>query len=214
MKLKTQQINLFQKIGWLILRPIFKFFTDYKLESESNIKNLTRPMIIVSNHVSFLDPLIIGTILPINSKVYPLYFITKDTIITTPLFGGFLKLFGAFRAWKGKGLEKSLEEPKKILQAGYSVVFFPQGHRYQEFKIEQGRPGTAALALATNKPILPIAICGLNPFSWKKFFLRKYKVKVKIGQPFWLKEEIIPAILTDLHHPTQIIMEKIEKLLK
>lgn len=214
MELKAQQINILQKIGWLILRPILKFFTDYKLEAESDIKNLTRPMIIVSNHVSFLDPSIIGTILPINSKVYPLYFITKDTVITTPLLGGFLKLFGAFRAFKGEGLEKSLEEPKRILQAGYSVSFFPQGRRYGEFKVEQGRPGTAALALATNKPILPIAICGLNPFSWKNFFLRKYRVKVKIGQPFLLKEEITSAILTDLLRPTQIIMEEIEKLLK
>lgn len=212
--ISSKIIKFSQKIGWITLRPILKFFIRYRLEIKASPGKFYRPLIVVSNHTSYLDPSIIGTILPFNSQVYPIYFITKDTVATVSLLGGFLKLLGAFRAWKGEGLQKALEEPKKILQNGYSVVFFPQGHRSPEFHADQGRPGAAALALETNKPILPIGISGLTNFSWKNFFLRKYHVKVKVGQPFSLKEKLGSQTPPDLHQPTEIIMREIERLLE
>ncbi|MDP2918257.1 MAG: lysophospholipid acyltransferase family protein, partial [bacterium] len=160
-------LKISQKIGWLFLRPILKFFIHYRFCANCDIKDLQSPLIIVSNHLSYLDPPILGTVLPFGSPVYPIYFIAKDTLMTAPVWGGFLKLFGAFRAWRGEGLQRSLAEPKQILQNGCSLIIFPQGKRYPyfEYKLEQGRPGATVLALQTQKPILPMAICGMPAFS-------------------------------------------------
>lgn len=205
-------LKVTQKIGWIILRPFLKFFIGYSLRADCDVKTLKSPMIIASNHVSFLDPPIIGTVLPINCPVYPAHFITKDRYITTPVLGGILKLFGAFRAWRGEGLEKSLTEPKKLLLNGCSVVFFPEGGLKKGLV---GKPGATMLALQTNKPILPMAICGLENFSWPKFFLRKHRVKVIIGKPFLLKDKMAELFCAgNVEIGTQVIMEEIKKLLE
>lgn len=206
-----------QKIGWIILRPILKFFTDYRAcaDADCDIKNIKKPVLIVSNHVSYIDPPLIGTVLPINCKAYPVYFITKDKIMAVPVLGGLLKFFGAFSARRGEGLEKSLAEPMEILNRGYSVVFFPEGKRHQIFAMENGRTGAATLALQTNVLVLPVAICGLSPFSWKNFFLRRYYVKINIGQPFLLKNKLAKVFCeSNAAVGTQIIMKEIKRLIE
>lgn len=214
--LSPKIIKITQKIGWIALRPILKFFTGYYLVSQIDPKALKRPLIIVSNHTSLIDPPLLGTALPFSCPAYPIYFIAKDSLFTAPFLGGFLKFFGAFRAWRGEGLQKSLKEPKRILENGCSVVFFPQGKRYQEFLSEQGKPGAASLALDSGVPILPCAICSLAPFSWKNFFLRRYRVRIKIGRPFLLREKLAQNYVFDdnLEIATQIVMREIQKLLE
>jgi len=209
-------LNITQKFGWLVLRPLLKFFIRYRCSTDCDLKDLTSPLIIVSNHISYLDPPIVGTVMPFGCPTYPVYFITKDKLMTAPFLGGFLKFFGAFRAWRGQGLEKSLKEPKEIIGRGCSLVFFPQGGKKPDFALEQGKPGAAALSLQTDTPILPVAICGLTPFSWKNLFLRQYRVRVKIGQPFSLKEKLTQHYIFEdnLEIATQIVMREIQKLLE
>jgi len=211
-KANPRVLKLSQKFGWLLLRPILKFFTGYKPYVLCEIDDIKSPLIIASNHVSFLDPPILGTVLPINCPAYPAYFITKDKYMAIPVLGGFLKLLGAFRAWRGEGLEKSLAVPKKILASGGSVVFFPEGGLKKGLA---GKPGAAVLALGTNRPILPVAICGLGNFSWLKFFLRQHRVKVLIGKPFLLKDKLTEFYAPDnIEIGTQIIMQEIKKLVE
>lgn len=169
-RLRDICVRAVQAVGWLLLRPLLKFFIRYRYHSQIDLKKIKTPVIVIANHFSNLDPVIVGTILPFGSTIYPIYFIAKDTLLTVPILGGFLKLCGAFRAHKKEGYEKSLAEPKKILANGHSIMIFPQGHRYREFRIDQGRTGTAMLALESGRPVLPIAICGVNGFSWKNVF--------------------------------------------
>jgi len=176
-----------------------------------DIEKLEKPLLIVANHTSNWDSPIIGTAM-ISCKLSPVYFITKDSLMTAPVLGGFLRLFGAFRAHKGEGMETSLIEPKEILENGYCVIFFPQGGRLAEFKTQEGRPGAAVLALQGGYPILPVAICGMTSVNFKDFFLRKNKVKVVIGQPFFLKNRLADDFF-DLKIATKIIMGEIEALL-
>ncbi|MDD5590150.1 MAG: lysophospholipid acyltransferase family protein [Candidatus Portnoybacteria bacterium] len=212
---KGKILNIVQKIGWIILRPFFLFFAHFKYETEIDLNSLKRPIIIVANHETFIDTLLIGDALPFSCPIFPIYFIAADEYIKTPGLGSLMKLFGAFPACKGQGMEKSLEMPKKVLASGCSVFFFPQGRRCANFELEQGKPGAAILALQTNKIILPVAICGLSNFSWKGFFLRRHRVRIRIGKPFLLKDK-----LDEIYCPgnfevgTQIIMEEIKKLLK
>lgn len=214
-KIKPANLRISQKIGWFVIWPILKFFIRYRYYLSCDRQELKRPLLIVSNHLSYLDPMILGTVLPSGCPAYPTYFIAKDSFLEPPLFGGFLKLFGAFRAWRGQGLERSLAIPKEILRSGCSVVFFPQGRRYQDFALEQGRPGAAVLALTTGTQVLPVAICGMSPFSWKKFFLRQYRVRVIFGKPFSLSQKLDEFFASgNVEVGTQIIMQEIKKLLE
>ncbi|OGZ33439.1 MAG: hypothetical protein A2174_01245 [Candidatus Portnoybacteria bacterium RBG_13_41_18] len=209
-------LTLNQKFGWIILRPFLKFFTRYSFCVDCDIRDLKRPFIITSNHTSHIDSPLFGTVLPFGCGVYPVYFIAIDRFWTTMSFRGkFLRLFGAFRAYKKEGLDKSLAIPQKILKDGYSLLFFPQSHRRPYFDVNEGRQGAAILALKTKIPILPVAICGISNFSWKDFFGRKYRIKVKIGQPYFLHEKLSSQnAAEDVQEGTKIIMLEIKKLLE
>lgn len=195
----------FYHLAWLLLRLFLKIFTGYRVKFKAPLPK-KGPLLIVANHLSFLDPLLVGTSFPFFSKIHPIYFITQDVLMEKPILGLLLKALGGFPAKKGQGLEVSLATPKKLLEQGKTVVFFPQGRRQQIFDVNQGRVGSAVLALDTKTPILPLAIIDSAPGSIKKFILRKRKIKVVVGQAFTLKQENLPEA-------TKEIMQKIGQLL-
>lgn len=206
----------FYYFSWLLLRPFLKFFTHFQVQFQ-NITLIKKPIIVVANHMSFLDPSLAGITFPLFSKIHPLYFMTKDSIIKKPLLGLLLKALGGFPAKKGQGLEVSLKKPQELLAKAQTVMMFPQGKRQLIFNIEQGRVGTAALALKTKVQILPLGIIDSAPGSIKKFILRKRRVKVKIGRPFSLHQilgEKTNYSYGDYAQGTKVIMKEIGKLLK
>jgi len=78
-------------------------FEDLKIDGRENARNIKAgPLIIIANHKSFLDPLIIGLCFPFFSRIYPLRFIAKDTFFKNPIGWIFYKSVGAFPAAKGK----------------------------------------------------------------------------------------------------------------
>jgi len=212
-KSEINQVGRWQNFFGPIFCRIFQAMAGLQVSILPDVQKLTGPFLIVANHVSWLDPPLVGAALFGRIKIYPFFYIAKDKLINFPLFGGFIKRLGAFAARRGEGLEKSLALPKQLLISGYSVVFFPQGRLYEKFDIEQGRPGAAALALATNKPILPVAISGVSRPYWLKFLLRRCKIKIIVGQPFLLKDKFSPDSQPVLGSATKIIMEEVEKLL-
>lgn len=207
-------LNIAQKISRSALRPIFKFFTRFEYETEMDLALLKKPLIVAANHQTYLDPFFISAALPLSCPLFPVYFITADEYMKVPGLNLLLKILGCFPACKGQGIEKSLEKPKKILSSGFSVFFFPQGRRCDTFELEQGRPGITQLALETGKMILPVAICGLSNFSWRGFFLRRHRIKIKIGKPFQLKEKLNELYCPgNLETGTQIVMKEVKNLI-
>ncbi|MBU1102455.1 1-acyl-sn-glycerol-3-phosphate acyltransferase [Patescibacteria group bacterium] len=210
---EINRVSRWQKFFEPICRRIFQTLAGLQILIPPDVQNLNSPVLIVANHVSWLDPFLIGAALFGQVKIFPFFYITKDKLINFPLFGRFIKRLGAFAAHRGEGLEKSLALPRGLLNSGHSVVFFPQGRLYEKFEVEQGRPGAAALALATNKPILPVAILGLTKLSWLKFFLGKYEIKIVVGRPFSLKDKLLPDSQPNIELAAKIIMEEIKELL-
>ncbi len=210
-----KKIRFFQEAGRIFLSPFLKFFMHFKSSSRVNLSNLKGPFIIAASHGSYLDPVVIGIALPKNCPIMPIFFITADYLIEKLFLGWLIKSSGAFPACKKQGYEKALEKPKQILAAGQSLVIFPQAHRLLEFKIEDGRIGTAMLALETGIPILPVGISGVCRVPFKKFFLRQCRAKVTVGEPFDLRQKLQRAGLAadNLQEGTRIIMKEIGKLL-
>ena len=60
--------KIFYNLFWLPLRIIFDFFFHFKAESKEDLRKLKGPLIIVSNHISWVDPFLIGIAFPFLSK--------------------------------------------------------------------------------------------------------------------------------------------------
>lgn len=168
-------------------------------------------ILLLANHKSYYDPLIVGNALPFWSNVRPIRFFSKDELFLKPLSRLFFSLGGAFPAYYGAGLDRSLRIPKRLLEAGQTVLIFPEGRCIRDESLGEGRVGAATLALMTeNTRIVPIAIRGAYKIRWG--FLKLPEVRVAFGQSYTLSELISSSTHITPEELTALLMSKIEEL--
>ena len=150
---------------------------------------LRGPMIIAPNHKSYADHFFILAALPMSSKLLPVRVMAVDWVFKTQIIGWAAKnLFGAYRLRKRKGLGLSLRkmlcEPLDFLQNGGVVGIYPEGGLRIKPGIHEVKVGAAYLAKESGALILPVAIKGIEYFSWKAFFFGRRRVEVVFGNLF------------------------------
>ena len=182
--------KIFFDLLWAPFQSVFFVCLNYKVKGKENLKEVSPSALIVINHTSWCDFLLAGGVFPFNSRFYPISFAVWHKLFYFPLFFPFMLLANSFPVEKGIGLDNSLNHPLKILKKGGVVGIFPEGRRRHLGRPRKGRRGAAYLALNANVPIVPIKIEGTIGLSPLKFFFQKRRVRVKIGKPFYLPQEM------------------------
>lgn len=126
--------------------------------------------VLVSNHRSYWDPVIVGCSLPKERHVY---FMAKAELFIIPLLGPIIKIFGAFPVKRGKGDRSAIRTALKLLNDNKIVGIFPEGKRSKSEEMLNPHLGAAMLATKASVPVLPVAVKGSIGFFGK--------VKVFIG---------------------------------
>jgi glycerol-3-phosphate dehydrogenase (NAD(P)+) len=136
-------------------------------------------MIVASNHRSFLDPFVIGTLLPWRRRIQ---FLAKVELFEKPWLGWLLSRLGAFPIRRGQSDETAMETARVIVERGGTVVVFPEGTRIRTGSLARPKRGVGRLALETGAPVLPIAVHGSEHVrrGWR---IRPRKVKLRAGKP-------------------------------
>ncbi len=135
------------------------------------------PVLIASNHRSFLDPFVIGTCLR-----RPVYYFAKRELFEKRGQAWALNALGAFPVDRGAGDRAALDAALEILRRGDCVVVFPEGTRVHRGPLATPRRGIGRLALEAGVPVIPIAVIGSEHVrrGWR---IRPRKVRVRIGRP-------------------------------
>lgn len=124
----------------------------YRVEGIENIPN--QPVIVMSNHQSTWETFAYHIILPLHCNVL------KKEYLKIPLFGWGLALLEPIAIDRSKGseaLNQLIEEGRKRLEQGRSIVIFPEGTRILPTETKKYGPGGALLASQTGYPVLLIA---------------------------------------------------------
>ena len=183
MKLIT---GITQRILWIITLACMKIFCNFYVSGKENLKGIRRPLMIVANHRSYWDALILGALLPFSSRNFPVGFIADDGLFSKPLFKFFFAGFGVFPANRGKGLDISLRDFRKTLAENRTVIIFPYGRRiygdHKEFGI--GRGAATLVQEFGNLTILPVFLRTTPGLSLKKFLFGKNEMGVIAGRPY------------------------------
>ncbi len=191
-----------------VLAPIF--WMSLVVEPGVGVNQINGKVIILANHKSYFDPLIVANSFPMWSRLRPIYFFSKDELFVKPVSRLFFLLGGAFPVFYGSGMENSLAIPQGLLRAGQTVLIFPEGRCIRDESLGEGFLGAATLAL--NNPdacIVPMAIRGAYKIGWR--FMRVPKVPVKIGEPFTLADLGFDST-TDPKVVTKKFMERIKSI--
>jgi 1-acyl-sn-glycerol-3-phosphate acyltransferase len=113
------------------------------------------PALLVSNHQSYLDPLIVG-----SASCRRLSFLARKSLFRNPFFGWAIRELQAFPLdQEGIGIE-GLRSVIKLLDAGKAVLVFPEGERTPDGKMVSLQPGIHLLVKRTQAPVVPVGMVG------------------------------------------------------
>ncbi|MGE8429373.1 MAG: 1-acyl-sn-glycerol-3-phosphate acyltransferase [Sphingobacterium sp.] len=115
-------------------------------------EDFKKPAIIIANHNSLLDTLLIGRLLP------KCVFVTNEWVYKSPVFGRVVRRAGFLML--DDDLEKSKNKLKRRIDAGYSIAIFPEGTRSATNDVQRFHKGAFYIAEQLQLDILPIYIHG------------------------------------------------------
>ncbi len=134
--------------------------------------------VVVSNHLSFLDPPVIGSALPRRT-----YYFAKAELFV-PVFGAIIRKCYAFPVKRGEADLAATREAIRLLRAGELLVMFPEGTRSRDGMLQDFDLGAVLVASRAGVPLLPTAVYGTDrvlPIGAK--FPRRGKIAVSFGAP-------------------------------
>jgi 1-acyl-sn-glycerol-3-phosphate acyltransferase len=125
-----------------------------RTEGRRNIP-LTGPVLVVANHQSFFDPVLVG--LATRRHLRP---VARKTLFKNPVLGPLIRSLQAIpidQEGVGKeGLRAVLDE----LGRGKGVLIFPEGARTRDGRMHELRPGVHLLLRRAKVPVVPVGIAG------------------------------------------------------
>jgi 1-acyl-sn-glycerol-3-phosphate acyltransferase len=173
----TRGVNSF--VYWPLRAILVPFFLVYFRLQRIGREHLPRtgPLLLASNHRSFLDPFVIGTLVR-----RPVYYMAKRELFEKRWQAWVLNALGAFPVDRGTGDGDAMDTARAILERGDCVVVFPEGTRVRPGPLGDPRRGVGRLALETGAPVAPVAVIGTEDVrrGWR---IRPRKVRIRVGRP-------------------------------
>ena len=170
-------LYIIAKIKFLI---IFKLFFRLKVTGQENIPQ-DGPFIIVANHSSLLDPVILG--ISIKPKII---FVAAAYLFKIGWLSYLLRKANSIPV-QGENDISSLKRALKILQRGGVLGIFPEGGVDRQKDDLPIKAGAAYLATKVGVPIVPIKIKGADKVlpRGEKFIRSLNKIEVEIKRPIY-----------------------------
>ena len=154
---------LLRFIIWMLIHTVYRLRV-------TNLDNVPEegPAVIVCNHVSFVDALVI-----MAACRRPIRFVMDHNIFRWPLLKFVFRTSKAIPIAAAKEdpamMEKAFDEVGKALDAGDLIGIFPEGKITADGNINPFRPGITRILARNPVPVVPMALRGL----WGSFFSRK-----------------------------------------
>ncbi|MEO0415025.1 MAG: lysophospholipid acyltransferase family protein, partial [Verrucomicrobiota bacterium] len=171
---------------YIFTREVFRLFAktwlSYRVYGREHVKGLDDAgYVVASNHVSFLDPPMVG-----SGFREPVYFFARKTLFDHPFFGWYLKKIQAIPVNQEKPELASLKLMIDLLKKDEKVVIFPEGERAYDGKLkEQGQSGVGMIVAKSKAKVVPCRIFGAEkamPRGSSKVL--RHPVSVVFGEPY------------------------------
>lgn len=174
--------SIFFKTVRVIARNIVKMVFSVRIDGLENIPK-KGPAIMLSNHLSFLDGIILGMFFPRN-----IWFMAKNSQFYSSFLFWFLRIAGTFPVRRYTVDAQAARNVIRILDAGHIVGIFPEGERSWDGRMLPFKFGCLRLILALDYPVIPVGISGAYELMprWT-IKIKRVPVRVNIGKPVKFK---------------------------
>lgn len=144
---------------WWDIGKLTCFYTMTSLFSfrMTGSQNIPRkgPALVLANHQSFLDPVIVGLAIPRYVRFVARQTLTKHRAVAA-LINSLRAILIDHRGFSREGLQATLDS----LDQGNCVAMFPEGERTHDGLLEPFKPGFSLLVKKAKAPIIPAGIAG------------------------------------------------------
>ncbi|MBM7552449.1 lysophospholipid acyltransferase family protein [Thalassobacillus pellis] len=190
-------MNLY-KVGKFLCSVIFYPLYRIKVVGRENIPK-EGPVIICSNHISNVDPPVVGI-----TSSRDIHFMAKEELFRKKIIGTILLNVNAFPVKRGMRDRNALRGGLKILEENKVLGLFPEGTRSKNGEVGEGLAGAGFFALRSTAWVVPCAIIGpYKPFK---------RLKVVYGPPIDMQSYRDGKATA--RETTDMIMKEIKKLTK
>ncbi len=162
-------------ITYVMCKAIFQGVYRLRRGGRQNIPR-RGGVLLVCNHISGLDPPMIGT----AATPRRTHYMAKEELFRGPVVTRILRAVGAFPVERGGADRHAMRTAKDVLARGDCLLMFPEGTRSLDGRLGPAMPGAGALALDETVTVVPMAIWG----SQRRFG----PVRVEIGSPLDLSD--------------------------
>jgi len=137
-------------VATLTVRPLFRL----RIEGAEHVPR-QGPVLIASNHLSTLDPIVLAYGLP-----RPVAFVAKAELFRMPVLAWLLPRIYAIPLERGAGDLSAVKAAIRALRQGLAFGIFPEGTRSRDGRLQPFKTGAAAIAARTGARVVPAAVIG------------------------------------------------------
>ena len=164
--------------GWRCFRTLYRTYFRARMYNAERVPE-TGPVIIASNHASFLDPPLVGSCLHRGIS-----YLARDTLFRYPGVGWLLRKWESVPVDREGGGAAGLKAILDRLLAGGGIILFPEGTRTRDGKLQPARSGIGLVVIKSTAPVVPVRVFGTyEAFGKHVRFPLPHQLTVKFGVP-------------------------------
>jgi 1-acyl-sn-glycerol-3-phosphate acyltransferase len=190
---------LLRFIDWLLINTLYRI-------RPLGLENIPEngPVLLVCNHISLMDPLII-----MGCVRRPVRFVMYYRIFQTPVVKYVFRAAKAIPIAGAKEdtgiMERAFASVDRELADGNIVCIFPEGGITRDGTIQRFRPGVERILAQRPVPVVPLALRGL----WGSLFSRRDSAlgRMRLPRRFWSKIELVAGLPVPPAEATAALLE-------
>jgi len=165
-------------LGWSFFRALFKVYFRWRVYNAGRVP-LAGPVVLASNHESFLDPFLVGAGVPRGNN-----YLARESLFRFPVVGWLLRKWNSVPVDREGGGARGLKAILERLLAGGAIILFPEGTRTRDGKLQAARSGIGLTVIKSAAPVVPVRVFGTYAAYGRHLrWPRPRRVAVKYGEP-------------------------------
>jgi 1-acyl-sn-glycerol-3-phosphate acyltransferase len=197
-------------VAYFLLKWISKVFLRLKVLGKENVPK-SGPVIFASNHVSYLDPILVGVSLPRR-----LNFLAKEEIFKSRPLSWLMRKLQAFPVSRERVGPSTVRNALQLLGKGKGLLLFPEGTRGDGKSFLKAKNGIGIIAGRSGAAIIPTYLRGPETVLPRgSRWVHLHPVTVFFGSPLLLNPSSFPGEAAKKKAYGEVadqVMEQIEKL--
>jgi 1-acyl-sn-glycerol-3-phosphate acyltransferase len=170
-------------LGWLVFRLWYATYFRWRVFNAGRVP-LAGPVILASNHASFLDPPLVGA-----GVKRGINYLARESLFRYPGVGWLLRKWNSVPVDREGGGAKGLQAILDRLLDGGAIILFPEGTRTKDGKLQPARSGIGLTVIKSTAAVVPVRVFGtFEAYGRHVKIPLPHRIAVKYGRPMMFEK--------------------------